>query len=183
MIENERDIREEQAIDIAKKMMVAARTAPKGKGVDIIECAVVSGEDIARISEELEQLFAETNMKFYLRDANNIKQALCIVLVGTREHAQGLNCARCGYATCDKRPEGVPCEINSVDVGIALGAACAKASDYFEYTGVMFSAGMSAARCCMLPGCAQVYAIPISISSKNPFFDRQTSPPAQPQSN
>ena len=45
MIVNERDNREKQAWDIAEKMMVAARTAPKGKGVDIIECAVVDGDD------------------------------------------------------------------------------------------------------------------------------------------
>lgn len=36
MIVNERDNREKQAWDIAEKMMVAARTAPKVKGVDII---------------------------------------------------------------------------------------------------------------------------------------------------
>ena len=46
MIVNERDNREKQAWDIAEKMMVAARTAPKGKGVDIIECAVVDGDDL-----------------------------------------------------------------------------------------------------------------------------------------
>ena len=46
MIQNERDIRHEQVLDIARQMMVAARTAPKGKGIDIIEIALVSGEDI-----------------------------------------------------------------------------------------------------------------------------------------
>lgn len=37
MIRNERDIRENQARDIAQKMLVAARTAPKGKGIDVAE--------------------------------------------------------------------------------------------------------------------------------------------------
>ena len=36
MLYNERDVRGAQALDIAQKMMVAARTAPKGKGVDIV---------------------------------------------------------------------------------------------------------------------------------------------------
>lgn len=31
MIYNERDLREAQALDIAQKMLVAARTAPKGR--------------------------------------------------------------------------------------------------------------------------------------------------------
>ena len=39
MLYNERGERHGQALDIAKKMMVAARTAPKGKGIDAIEVA------------------------------------------------------------------------------------------------------------------------------------------------
>lgn len=35
MIQNERDIRHEHVLDVARQMMTAARTAPKGKGVDI----------------------------------------------------------------------------------------------------------------------------------------------------
>ena len=45
MIYNERDLREAQALDIAQKMLVAARTAPKGKGIDVLECAVVNGDE------------------------------------------------------------------------------------------------------------------------------------------
>ena len=41
MVYDERDIRKAQALDIAQKMVVTARTAPKGKGVDVVECAVV----------------------------------------------------------------------------------------------------------------------------------------------
>ena len=32
-------------------MMTAARTAPKGKGIDIIEVAMVTDEDIKRLSK------------------------------------------------------------------------------------------------------------------------------------
>ena len=39
MILNERDNRHEHVIEVAKQMMTAARTAPKGKGFDIIEIA------------------------------------------------------------------------------------------------------------------------------------------------
>ncbi len=45
MIYNERDLREAQALDIAQKMLVAARTAPKGKGIDVLECAVVNSDE------------------------------------------------------------------------------------------------------------------------------------------
>lgn len=33
-------------------MMTAARTAPKGKGVDVIETALVTGEDLKKLSEK-----------------------------------------------------------------------------------------------------------------------------------
>ena len=48
MILNERNTRHEQVLQIGKQMMVAARTAPKAKGVDIIEVALVTDEDIHR---------------------------------------------------------------------------------------------------------------------------------------
>ena len=37
MIQNERDCRHEHVLGVARQMMTAARTAPKGKGVDVIE--------------------------------------------------------------------------------------------------------------------------------------------------
>ena len=37
MIQNERDCRHEHVLNVARQMMTAARTAPKGKGVDVIE--------------------------------------------------------------------------------------------------------------------------------------------------
>ena len=173
MIQNERTLRHEQVLSIARQMMVAARTAPKGKGIDIIEVGLVTDEDIRRLSDHMIAMSQENGMKFFLRDADNILSAECIVLIGTHEQAQGLNCAHCGFATCGERPEGVPCAINSVDVGIAIGSACATAADHRVDTRVMFSAGLAAQSLNLLDGCRQVYAIPVSASSKNPFFDRK----------
>ena len=96
-----------------------------------------------------------------------------MALVGTREKAQGLNCGHCGFATCGERTPGVPCEVNSVDVGIALGAAVSRAQAFGVDTRIMFSAGLAAQQLSLLgEGVGQVYAIPVSISSKSPFFDR-----------
>ena len=173
MIQNERTLRHEQVLSIARQMMVAARTAPKGKGIDIIEVGLVTDEDIRRLSDHMIAMSQENGMKFFLRDADNILSAECIVLIGTHEQAQGLNCAHCGFATCGERPEGVPCAINSVDVGIAIGSACATAADHRVDTRVMFSAGLAAQSLNLLDGCRQVYAIPVSASSKNPLFDRK----------
>ena len=179
MIINERESRHEQVLNVARQMMTAARTAPKGKGVDIIEVALVTDEDIKKLSEQLISLSEEKGMKFFLRDADNILSAECVLLIGTRELAQGLNCGHCGFPTCAERSAGVPCAINSVDVGIAIGSACATAADHRVDTRVMFSAGLAAQRLDILEGCKQVFAIPVSASSKNPFFDRK--PKEQPK--
>ena len=179
MILNEREARHEQVLRIAQQMMTAARTAPKGKGVDVIEIAMVTDEDIQRLSNEMIAIHAENGFKFFLRDADNILNAECIILIGTHQHAHGLNCGHCGFPTCAERPAGVPCAIVSTDVGIAIGSACATAADHRVDTRVMFSAGLAAQRLNIMEGCRQVFAIPVSASSKNPFFDRK--PKEQPK--
>ena len=103
MIQNEREIRHEYVLQAVRQMMTAARTAPKGKGIDIIEVAMVTDEDIKRLSEELVIMSGETGLKFFLRDADNILQAEAIMIAGTRQQVQGLNCG-VGFApgyTCD----------------------------------------------------------------------------------
>ncbi|MBO5796376.1 MAG: ferredoxin [Bacteroides sp.] len=173
MILNERDLRHEHVLNVARQMMTAARTAPKGKGIDVLEIALITDEALAKLSKKMQAIAEERGLKFFLRDAENILQAECLIIIGTRECAQGLNCGHCGYATCDARAKGVPCAINSVDVGIAIGSACAMAADLRVDTRVMFSAGLAAQELGWLPNCKQVFAIPVSASSKNPFFDRK----------
>ena len=173
MIQNERTIRNELVMQAARQMMVAARTAPKGKGIDIIEMALVTGEDKSLLAEEMRKIAAEKDWQFFLRDAENILQAEVVMIIGTRTQSQGLNCMYCGYH-CETKPAEAPCAINSVDLGIAIGSACAKASDLKVDTRVMFSAGFTAQRLKMLGGeCGCVMAIPVSATSKNPFFDRK----------
>ena len=56
MIYNERDERHMHVIECARQMMTAARTAPKAKGVDIIEISMVTDEDITTLSETLHKI-------------------------------------------------------------------------------------------------------------------------------
>lgn len=174
MILNQRNCTQETALEMARQLMAAARTAPKGKGIDIIEICTVTDTDILRLATTMREISAENGFKFFLRDADNIEQADAVILIGTRIQQQGLNCMRCGYALCSDRPAAVPCAINSVDVGIAIGSVCSKAADLRIDTRVMHSAGMAAMRLGLpTPDSTDVYAIPLSIKSKNPFFDRK----------
>lgn len=81
MILNERESRHEHVLHVARQMMTAARTAPKGKGVDIIEIAMVTDGDINILSEMMVKMVAEHGMKFFLRDAENILNAECVLLI------------------------------------------------------------------------------------------------------
>ena len=84
MILNERDARHEHILQVARQMMTAARTAPKGKGIDIIEVALITDEEIKQLSDTMIAMVEEHGMKFFLRDADNILSAECVVLIGTR---------------------------------------------------------------------------------------------------
>ena len=174
MIQNEREIRKELVLQAVKQMMIAARTAPKAKGIDILEMALVTDDDKRRLSEEMLNIAEEKDMKFFMRDAENILQADAVLIIGTRPKQQGLNCAHCGFLNCESKPAETPCVINTIDIGIALGSACAKAADLRVDTRVMFSAGLASQRLKMLgDDCNCVIAIPVSATSKNPFFDRK----------
>ena len=109
MVYNERETRHEHVIECAKQMMTAARTAPKAKGVDIIEVTMVTDDDIVALSNALHQIGEKMERGGLMRDADNILSAEAVILIGSREEAMGLNCAYCGAATCGERPAGVPC--------------------------------------------------------------------------
>lgn len=173
MIQNERESRHNHILSVARQMMTAARTAPKAKGLDIIEVATISGNDLTTLAEMMISISNETGMKFFLRDADNVLNSECVVIIGTHSRPLGFNCAHCGFALCADKPDNVPCAINSVDVGIALGSACATAADLRVDTRVLFSAGIAAQRLNWLNGCRQVFAIAVSASSKSPYFDRK----------
>ena len=183
MLINERDTRHERLLQVANEMMTAARTAPKGKGIDIIEVLLVTGETIDQLSNAMLEYSEKTGMKFITRDAKNILQAEAVVLIGTKLQIQNLNCGYCGFDTCAAKLKHseVPCAINTVDVGIAIGSACSVAADHRVDSRVMFSVGRVAQEKNLMPGCTSIYGIPISGSTKNPFFDRVLTPPATAQ--
>ncbi|MDR1859934.1 MAG: DUF2148 domain-containing protein [Bacteroidales bacterium] len=172
MIIDERQCRHEHVMDCVRQMMTAARTAPKGKGMDIIEIAAIDGKDIELLSKTTAELGHQNGHQFFLRDAENILSAEAVLLIGTQSKTHALNCGHCGYSTCGEKPAPVPCALNTIDAGIAIGSACATAADMRLDTRVMFSAGYAAQSLNLLPGCRTVFAIPVSASSKNPFFDR-----------
>ena len=182
MIYNERTQRHEQVVASARQMLTAARTAPKARGVDIIEAILVEGDDLKLLADRMVEIGNNRNRPSFIRDAGNVLQAECIVAIGTRYQSLGLNCGHCGFATCAEREHSsdsqhfeVPCSLNSIDVGIAVGSACATAADLRLDTRVMYSIGVAVEQLGWIgEGIHLTMGIAVSASSKNPFFDRPT---------
>jgi len=174
----EENVRAETVRTVAEHMLVAARSAPKARGIDNLSIALVDKEGIQEISDKLKEMAnrAET-MAHLMRDANNILLADKLVLIGTRLKSIGLrSCNMCGFQNCDERdkhPE-VPCVFNPGDLGIAIGSAVSVAVDARVDNRIMYSVGQAALEMKLLGKDVKIaFGIPLSVSAKNPFFDRK----------
>ena len=161
---------------IAAMLCVAARTAPKGKGKDLLETAIVSGDDKLLLQERMRQIADRDGVAFFRRDADNLDHAPFVVLIGTRKEPLGLpHCGFCGFADCAAmQAAGGTCSFNSGDLGIAVGSAAALAADCRVDNRIMYSAGKAAIELDLLGDSVKIaYAVPLAAKGKNPFFDRK----------
>lgn len=176
MIETQTDTRNEALRQLAALMMNAARTAPKARGIDNLKIAMLTGDDIVRLSDKLKEMGMEPGRGFFARDGENILQAGAVVLIGTRNAAMNLDCGWCGFPTCTdkiRQAPSAPCAFNMNDLGIAVGSAVSVAADHRADCRVMYSAGVAAMAMELLSGCHAILAIPVSATGKSPFFDRK----------
>ena len=171
----EEHIIKEMVMDIAKKMIVAARTAPKGKGADTFTFCIAEKEDILKISAAMKEIGHKFDAPGFLRDAENILSATVIILLGTVIKPLGLKkCGMCGFKNCEAKPNNIPCVFNTGDLGIAIGSAVSVAAQHHIDNRVMYTVGQAALELGLLGKDVRIaYAIPLAVTSKNPFFDRK----------
>lgn len=174
----EEDIRERKVLEVAESMMIAARTAPKAKGVDNLTIVTFKKSEINSISERMKEMVEKEGYPgFYLRDSQNILRADALFAIGTAVKSLGIdNCGICGNRSCDEKklnPDH-PCSFNTGDLGIAIGSAVSIASNHRVDSRVMFSVGNTIKKMGLLGEDVKIiYGIPLSVSNKSPFFDRQ----------
>jgi uncharacterized ferredoxin-like protein len=177
MLRNEIDIRKEAACQCALAMLAAARTAPKAGGKDNLSLALAEGKTIETIANKMKELAVLNEMPNAARDAENIMTCDYLVLAGTKLGAYGLKkCGLCGFKDCGEKNQhpGFACIFNTGDLGIAIGSAVSIAADWRVDTRVMYTAGCAALALGLLGKDTKIaYGIPLSISGKNPFFDRK----------
>ena len=166
----------EGLLEVARRMCIAARTAPKGKGIDNLVTAVLTGEEKDEIAREMQRVGEATDAAFFVRDAGNLRASGALVLLGTRIKTLGIpNCGFCGFENCadNQKHDGI-CAFNTGDLGIAVGSAVAVAADCRVDTRVMFTAGRAALNLKTLGEEVRIaYGVPLSVSGKSPFFDRK----------
>lgn len=171
------ELRDAYVRQVACAMMTAARTAPKGCGVDHLELGVVTREELPALADAMRRIGERDGKGFFLRDAGNVEQSQAVVLIGCRNLTRGLNCGYCGYPTCREKSESgrpTPCAFDVTDLGIAVGSAVSVAADLRVDNRVLYSAGVAAREMGLLDGCAIIYAIPLSVAGKDIYFDRKS---------
>lgn len=174
----EEDIRTETIYSVAKQMAAAARTAPKARGIDNLVISISDKTEIEKISETMKSIASQQGAaSFFLRDANNILKADYLFLIGTRIKSINVQpCNLCGFANCEEKNNqpDVPCIFNTNDLGIAIGSAVSVAATHRIDNRVMYSVGKAVVDMKLLGEDVRIaFGIPLSISSKNPFFDRK----------
>jgi uncharacterized ferredoxin-like protein len=176
-ITDEKNLTQGTLRNIAGKMAVAARTAPKARGIDTFEIIIAEGESIKKLAAKMTQMAKEYDVPFFERDARNILDSSVVFLIGTRIKSIGLKkCGMCGFPGCEEKnrhPE-VPCVFNTGDLGIALGSAAAVCMDNRADNRIMYTVGQAAMELGFFKTDVRIaHGIPLSCSSKNPFFDRK----------
>jgi uncharacterized ferredoxin-like protein len=168
-------------LEVARLMELAARTAPKSHGQDYVEIMTITGETISELADAMLAFGEKTGKENFDRDAENIRNSPVVMLIGLKDATTlGLNCAACGFSSCDELKEaprskgefsGPICALRHLDLGIALGSAVKTAQFLNVDNRIMYRIGV-AARFSGLVNWDFVMGIPLSATGKNIYFDR-----------
>jgi len=161
---------------VADLMCLAARTAPKTRGIDVIKAAILSGGEKDALADEVESIARESQQAFFLRDAENLRQSPVVLLLGAVSKRAGLTvCGFCGHQSCTaNEAAGATCAFNHMDLGIAASSAAAVASMHHADCRMMYTVGRAACNLALFGDpVVSAVGIPLSATGKSPFFDRK----------
>jgi len=190
-----KDVETEAIFTVAKLMAASARTAPKGRGVDRIVTAILSGDEKERIAEAMEKKVREKKnpimsappLTIFERDAKALRGSPYALLIGVKgtmpkKPEDPLNCGACGYSSCaefikteKKQGEdftGPVCIFEAMDLGIAVASAVKTASELNVDNRIMYTVGAGAKAIGTLDADI-IIGIPLSAAGKNIYFDRK----------
>jgi len=180
---------EKDAVRMAAALMAAsARTAPKTRGVDSTETLILDGDDVEELAAAMERKAAEKPgywASAFVRNAKNVRASSCVLLIGVtgepKKIEQPIDCGACGYGSCEhlakvnkqgKDFNGPLCVFQTMDLGIALGSAVKLASELNIDSRIMYTVGAAAKELQLLDSDV-IIGVPLSVTGKSPYFDRQ----------
>jgi len=170
------ELEQQAAVQVAALMAAAARTAPKTRGIDNIRVLAIDDEPTKqKLIAKMKEIAQSENRPSMERDANNITASPALLVIGVESNPAGLNCGFCGHATCEslEAANGV-CVFNSIDLGIATCSAAAVAGQHHVDNRVMYSIGRASLDLRLFGDKVKLaLGIPLSVTGKNPFFDRK----------
>ena len=168
---------ERMAVDqVAALMCAAARTAPKGRGIDNLSTLVVTGGDIKKVSAEMRRIGQELGDAMWDRDAGNVDASAALVVLGQRLVPMNIPaCGFCGFEDCAASVKaGAACAISAGDLGIATCSAAAVAALHHIDNRIMYRIGRAALNLGLFDEkVTMAYGIPLSVTGKSPYFDRK----------
>jgi uncharacterized ferredoxin-like protein len=170
------ELEKSAALQVAALMAAAARTAPKTRGIDNVKTLAIDDEPTKqKLIARMREIGTNEARPSVTRDAENIQNSPAVVVIGVESNAAGLNCGYCGKASCEalEEADGV-CAFNSIDLGIATASAAEVAGQFHADNRIMFSIGRACLDLGLFgPKVKQALGIPLSVTGKNPFFDRK----------
>ena len=161
-------IREESLIRngvlrVAELMAIAAKTAPKARGIDNITTMVIhSREELKKLADKMRELSKDYG-DYLARDANNVENSDAVFLIGARK------------LKLDLKPiPGFDMDtfMSIINLGIAVSSAVKIASVLNVDNRIMFSIGV-AAKELNLMNAEYILGVPLSVKGKNIYFDRE----------
>jgi uncharacterized ferredoxin-like protein len=169
---------EHKAVEyVAALMCAAARTAPKGRGIDNLSTLVVTGSDIKKISTEMRRIGNELGDRYWERDAANVDVSMALVILGQRLVPMNIPaCGFCGFEDCAANIKaGGACAISASDLGTATCSAVAVAALHHIDNRIMYRIGRAVLNLGMFGDerITMAYGIPLSVTGKSPYFDRK----------
>ena len=175
-MEREKELEKKAVVQVASLMCLAARTAPKARGIDNIVISLFSEAEKNELVSKMEQVATEGYLPhIFSRDAKNVRESQAVIVIGITLGLRGLDCQMCGFETCAAcKKAGARCAHDVFDLGIALGSAVSVAADHRVDNRMMFTIGYAVDKYKLLGEKIKLaIGIPLSASGKNIFFDRK----------
>ena len=182
---NSNELEKDGVLTAARLMAVAARTAPKTRGLDSVRTMILKEPDeLEKLAAAMEGVSREDpeRLAFFRRNADDVRKSAAVLLIGVtgepKRLESPLNCGACGMdcaamSKAKKKERGTArgpmCHMQSIDLGIALGVAVKAASDFGVDNRIMYSVGTTARRIKLMDA-DLVIGIPLSVTGKNPYF-------------